>query len=818
MYADVILPLALSKLYTYSVPPELQNSVIPGIRVVVQFGKKKIYTAVIFRLHIEPPAEYTTKDIISVIDTMPVLNEHQLRLWQWIANYYMCSLGEVMKAALPAGLKLESETRIIMNPDFDSYSELNEKEYQLVSLLENKKAVSVNEASTILNIRHPSQLVNTLMLKKAVIVEEELKETYKPRCETFVSLYEGITEEQILSQMKILEKAPRQLDALMRYISLSGIFSSVKQRETKKAELIKSTGDNQAINNLIKKNIFRLYEKETGRLNDEPVITKPVNQLNSHQQEAYGRIAENFRDHNVVLLHGVTSSGKTEIYIHLIEEWLKKGKQVLYMLPEIALTTQIINRLKQVFGGRIGVYHSKFSDAERVEIWKNVQGFPGEKSFSVILGVRSSIFLPFSNLGLVIIDEEHENSYKQYNPAPRYNARDSAMILADIHGAKTLVGTATPSVETYHNADTGKYGLVELNHRYLDIMMPEIIVADLAEARRKKKLKSLFTEVLLDNISNSLSGNEQVILFQNRRGFAPYLECPACGWVPKCKNCEVSLTYHKTTGNLLCHYCGFTKPVPASCSACSNPVMQMRSFGTERIEDEIRIFFPEARVARMDYDSTHSRKSYERIINDFENRKIDILVGTQMVSKGLHFDNVNVVGIINADNMLNFPDFRAFERSYQLMAQVSGRAGRKHKRGKVIIQSSDPENPVILDVVDNDYVRFYNQQLKERKEYKYPPFYRIIIITLKSKNLQILNDAAMQFAINLQKQLGKKIYGPHLPLVSKIQNFHLKNILIKIEKGLSVSHIKDIIRKESGKVLADEKFKSVLLLYDVDPL
>jgi len=818
VFADVILPLALPCLYTYSVPFDLQNSVVVGKRVVVQFGKKKVYTAVVFHLHNDPPQEYTTKEIISVIDINPVVNLFQLKLWQWMANYYMCTTGEVMKAALPAGMKLESETRIVLNTDNIDYNNFDEKEIRLISCLENKKTISVNEAADILQLKHPLQVIESLLTKKAVIAEEELQDNYKARVEAYVTIWEGITEDQLLSYLRKLEKAPKQSDLLMKYISLSGIFGDQVTKDVKKSELRISANEYPAFNALIKKNILKVYEKEIGRLDQEDRILKGSNILNDQQHEAYDRIVECFNQHQVVLLHGVTSSGKTEIYIHLIEKCIKKGKQVLYLLPEIALTTQIINRLKLVFGRHIGVYHSRFTDAERIEIWKNVQDWPNEKSYKVILGVRSSLFLPFSDLGLVIIDEEHEYSYKQFNPAPRYNARDTAIILANIHGAKTLLGTATPSVESYYNAKTGKYGLVELNTRYLDIQMPEIVVADVAEARRKKKLKSLFTEQLLDCISDSLAKNEQVILFQNRRGFAPYIECPACGWVPKCMNCEVSLTYHKTTGHMLCHYCGFTRPVPDSCGACKNPVVQMRGFGTERIEDEVKLFFPDARVTRMDFDSTHSRKSYERIIGAFEDHKIDILVGTQMVSKGLHFDNVNVVGIINADAMLNFPDFRAYERSFQLMAQVSGRAGRTNKRGKVIIQTSDPGNTVILDVVENNYLRFYETQINERKECKYPPFYRIITIILKHKDQELLNEASISFTDSLNRHLPGRIFGPHVPLIGRIQNLFLKNILVKIERDLANQKVKETIRKEAGKLNSSEKFRYVQVVFDVDPL
>ncbi|MCX6256672.1 MAG: primosomal protein N', partial [Bacteroidia bacterium] len=737
-FADVILPLALQRCYTYAVPAEMSGLVSPGQRVLVQFGKKKIYTAIIYRLHNQAPENYEAKEISALIDEKPVVNKHQIALWEWMSSYYMCRLGEVMKAALPIGLKPESETKVMLNAEFNEFTGLNQREEMILSSLEKNKSISIQDIGKLIGLKHPEPIVSRLLSKKAVVIDEELKESFKPKLETYVETDRQLDEEALHVVFKKLEKAPRQLELLMKYITLSGIFGSDEKKEVKKNVLVPGTNERQAFTCLVKKGIFITYEKETGRLVQVENTIKAVNELNEYQQFALDEIRKSFEDKKVVLLHGVTSSGKTEIYIHLIAEYLKSGKQVLYLLPEIALTTQIINRLRQVFGSTVGVYHSKFPDSERVEIWFNTLYRDSVNNYKVILGVRSSLFLPFSDLGLVIVDEEHENSYKQYNPAPRYNARDAAIMLAGMHGAVTLLGTATPAIETYYNALSGKYGLIDLTRRYLDIKMPEIILADLAEAKRKKLLRSFFTETLLGHIADSLKKGEQVILFQNRRGFAPYLECPSCGWIPRCKNCDVSLTYHKSSGLMLCHYCDYTMAVPSSCAACAHPVVELRGFGTEKIEDEIRIFFPDARVARMDMDSTHSRRAHEKIIAGFENREIDILVGTQMVSKGLHFDDVNVVGIMNADAMLNFPDFRAFERSFQLMEQVSGRAGRKNKQGKVIIQTHDIHHPVISDVVKHDFAGFYKQQLSERKMYHYPPFCRLINIILKHASPEVV--------------------------------------------------------------------------------
>ncbi len=658
------------------------------------------------------------------------------------------------------------------------------------------------------------------MDKKAVILEEKLREIYKPKTETYIKLNDSIiSEKQLNEAFENLKRAPKQVHVLMSYIKLSGYFLNKKTLEVKKQLLIEESKASSAIvKSLVDKNILSEYNKTISRLNDDVKEQIEIKKLSEAQQKTHDEIQDQYSEKDVVLLHGVTSSGKTEIYIHLIKEQLDKGKQVLYLLPEIALTTQIINRLISVFGNRVGIYHSKFSDSERVEVYKNIIEPRDKIKYDIILGVRSSLFLPFSNLGLIIVDEEHENTYKQYDPAPRYNARDCSVVLAQMHKAKVLLGTATPSVESYFNAETGKYGLVQLTSRYQNIQLPEIHLVDILRARKKKEMKSIFSPALIDSIKDSLTINEQVILFQNRRGFAPYLECDMCGWIPYCTNCDVSLTYHRHKNELVCHYCGYTIRSPKTCKACGSAAVQTRGFGTEKIEDEIKIFFPDAKVARMDLDSTRKKNAYQTIIGEFEDGKIDILIGTQMVSKGLDFDNVSLVGILNADNMLNYPDFRAFERSYQLMAQVSGRAGRKNKQGKVVIQTSNPEHPILQFVLDNKYEEMYKSQLFERKNFKYPPFYKLIKISVRHKKQDVADKASHQLAVNLKKIFGKRILGPEPPVISRVQNNFIQNIILKIERERSYQKAKQLLYEQIINLITQDSFKSIHISIDVDPV
>ncbi len=817
-YADLIIPVPLPKLFTYAVPENLIPECEPGKRVIVQFGTKKMYTGVIKNIHNNKPV-YETKDILSVLDNSPVINNLQLKFWDWTAEYYMCTLGEIYKAALPAGLKLESETNIMLNDNAD-YSGISEKEEIVIGLLTNEDSLTINklEKETDFNVL---PVIKKLTDKNIISAEERIKKRYKPRFEEYIRLPKKMNDEKYLSEvLEKLKRAKKQSELLMNFIYLtkygSENFGGIKPAKIfLKKDVLKFCEATPAnLKSLVEKEYLISEKKEVSRLISEKYENVEFKDLNTFQLKALVKIKENFEKKDVVLLHGVTSSGKTEIYIKLIEEQLAEGKQVLYLLPEIALTAQITTRLEKIFGNKLGIYHSKFNDNERVEVWKNLQS----GKFKLILGVRSSIFLPFDNLGLIIVDEEHENTYKQYNPAPRYNARDASAVLAKLHNAKVLLGTATPSIESYYNAKVGKYALVELKQRYKDIKLPEIQIADTKEAKRKKQMKSLFAPKILENIKQTLENKEQIILFQNRRGFSPFTECETCGYIPKCEHCDVSLTFHKFTGQLVCHYCGYSEKATKVCKACESPTMTARGFGTQKIEDEIKVFFPDVKTARMDLDSTGSKKAYHKIIYDFENGNTDILIGTQMVSKGLDFDNVALVGIMNADNMLNFPDFRAFERSFQLMAQVSGRAGRKNKQGKVIIQTSDKNHPIIKNVIQNDYEAMFNSQLALRKQYKYPPFYRLIKLNISHKNKAVTDSAAENLAKNLISIFGNRILGPEYPVISRIKNRYIKTILIKIERKLSHRKAKELINLTINKVKENEKFKYVRFIADVDPM
>jgi primosomal protein N' (replication factor Y) (superfamily II helicase) len=826
LFADVLLPLPLPGYYTYRVPYEMNDLVQPGLRVVVQFGKKRIYTALIRKIHSDAPKVSDIKYTLSILENDPLVNEKQMQFWEWIASYYMCTPGEVMNAAVPAALKLESETKIMLNPAFDGdLSVLTEKEILIAEALTAQKVLTITDVTKIADQKKIIPLIKTLIEKNVIIPEEELISRYKPKTESFVKISKDYLDEEKLKEVfdKLERKAPKQLEILMH------IYSKMLQAKDKplrisRPEMLNTLNTSAAqLNALVKKGICEQYTLEISRLEEtgDPNGSSVI--LNEVQEQAYNEVTEGFAKKDIVLLHGITSSGKTEIYIKLIEEAVNKGKQVLYLLPEIALTTQIINRLRKAFGNKVGVYHSKFSENERAEIWNKVLLNASDKSeneatYQVILGARSALLLPFSDLGLVIVDEEHDSSYKQYEPAPRYHARDSAIFLAKMHGAKTILGSATPSIESYFNAKHNKYHLVEINKRFGNVMLPEIFVADVKEESRRKRMKSHFTPFLLEHIEEALKNKEQVILFQNRRGFSIRLECDICHWMPECKHCDVTLTYHKKSDQLICHYCGYTQNVPDHCPACNNNKILMKGFGTEKIEEELPVFFPGAKVMRMDLDTTRSKYGHQQIINDFEDRKIDILVGTQMVTKGLDFENVSVVGIMNADNMISFPDFRSFERSYQLMAQVSGRAGRKSKRGKVIIQTYNPYHSVIRYVIDNNYTAMYESQIAERNSFRYPPIYKLIQLTLKHKNAEKLNRSAREFAINLRKVFGGRVLGPEFPMVSKIRNEYIKNTLLKIEKDYSLVQAKVSLRKIIENFRNDPDHKGVRVVIDVDPV
>lgn len=818
-FVDVILPLPLNSCFTYALPETLAGNVQVGCRVVVPFGKKKFYTGIVQDIHCREPEGYEVKDVADVLDARPVLLASQFKLWDWVADYYLCTRGDVYKAALPSGLKLESETIVAFNPDFEPSGRLSDREQKVLSQLESEGETSVTCLEKSCGVKNMLTLVKSLLDKEAIMVKEELKRTYRPRTEVRVRLTAAARNEHRLHFFfdELQRRAPKQLDLLMRYLELSGSLGGSSVREVSKAELLQRAQATPAVfNGLVEKGILEIYKQEVGRLDNSAVADlQPLNPLNVHQEKAYHAIINVFHQKNVCLLYGVTASGKTEIYIHLIAETIRRGRQVLYLLPEIALTAQITARLRRVFGARLGIYHSKFPDAERVEIWqKQLSG----QDYDIILGVRSSVFLPFRRLGLVIVDEEHENTYKQQDPAPRYHARNAAIMLASYYGAKTLLGTATPSLESWYNVGTGKYGLVELKERYTQIQLPEILPVDIKELQHKKRMNGPFSPLLLQHIREALEQHAQVILFQNRRGFAPMVECHTCGWVPRCKNCDVSLTYHKGLRQLTCHYCGYTMPVPRRCPACEGTDLRSRGFGTEKIEDDIRALFPEARVARMDLDTTRTRAAYERILADFEQGRTDILIGTQMVSKGLDFEHVNVVGILNADTMLNYPDFRAYERAFQLMAQVAGRAGRKDKRGRVVLQTKSIDHPIIAQVMANDFEGMASGQLAERQMFRYPPYYRLVYVYLKHRDEALLDVMAHAMAERLRVVFADRVLGPDKPPVARVQTLFIRKIVVKIETTASLSRVRQWLVEVQREVQSDERFRSLLVYYDVDPM
>ena len=815
-FVDVILPLPLPKCFTYALSDEFEDTVQEGCRVIVPFGNKKFYTAIVASVHENAPTGYEVKTITTVLDNKPILLPIQLHFWEWIADYHLCALGDVYKAALPSGLKIESETIVEYNSDFEAEKRLSEKEQLILDLLSQVTEQTVTKLEKDSGIKNCLAVIKSLLDKEAIFVKEELRRTYKPKTEARVRLVGSADERRLHLLFDLLSRAPKQLALLMKYVELSGILGNDPLREVSKSELLQRAAVTPAVlNGLVDKKIFEVYYHKIGRLNEAESSLEPLHQLNTFQQKAFESITDSFKEKNVCLLHGVTSSGKTEIYIHLIAEAIRQGKQVLYLLPEIALTTQITERLQRVFGNKLGIYHSKFPDTERVEIWQKQLS---ETDYDIILGVRSSVFLPFKRLGLIIVDEEHESSYKQQDPAPRYHARNAAIVLAAMYGAKTLLGTATPAVETWYNTQLGKYALVELKERYKEIQLPEIITVDIKELHRKKRMTGQFSPLLVNHIKEALERKEQVILFQNRRGFAPMVECHVCGWVPKCQNCDVSLTFHKGINQLTCHYCGYTYQLPKSCPACESTDLQTKGFGTEKVEDDIKILFPEAHVARMDLDTTRTRTSYEKIISDFSEGKTNVLIGTQMISKGLDFEHVSLVGILNADTILNYPDFRSYERAYQLMAQVSGRAGRKHKRGRVVLQTKSISHPIINQVMTNDYEGMVGGQLAERQMFHYPPYYRLIYVYLKHKDESLLDGMARMMGEKLRAVFGNRVLGPDKPLIGRIQTLFIKKIVIKIESNISTHQVRDLLLQIQKEVLSDNHCKSLIVYYDVDPV
>ncbi len=813
-FLNVVLPIPLERLFTYKISEQEANFIQAGMRVAVPFGKSKIYTALAYNVHQEAPEAYEAKEIYQILDETPLVNAFQLKHWEWIAQYYMCTLGEVMRSALPSAFLLESETLVLPNKarvvnDLD----LKDDEFLVYEALQHQSALKVGEISGIVDKKNVLPLINRMVQKGIVLQKEELYEQYKPKMVRYVKLAEEFQQESKLEALlEELTRAPKQSQVVLSLFQI--------QTRTKKpipiADLEKESGCSRAvIKSLIDKSVLEEYHIRTDRVQHEEG-SKSVDDitLNDHQQEALQAIAKGFSEDRTVLLHGVTSSGKTEVYIKFIAECLEQGKQVLYLLPEIALTSQLISRLRSFFGTKVSVYHSKYSIHERVEVWNNVMG-NAEKA-QIVIGARSSLFLPFSNLGLVVVDEEHESSFKQFDPAPRYHTRDAAIVLASLHKAYCLLGSATPSVESMDNAKKGKYGYASIPYRYGEVLLPDISLVDIKEATRKKRMKGHFSETLINAITEALDEGEQVILFQNRRGYAPVVECTTCGHVAQCPNCDVSLTYHQHRDQLRCHYCGYHMALQQSCLACGSFTLDKKGFGTEQIQEELQQLFPEATTQRMDLDTTRGKYAYEKIITAFENQEMDILVGTQMVTKGLDFRNVSLVGIMNADSLLNFPDYRAHERSFQLLTQVAGRAGRTSKRGKVLIQTYNPYHQILQQVTTNNYEKMFAEQVYEREQFKYPPLVRIIKLTLKDRDFNKLNEASEWFATSLRNVLGQQILGPEYPPVSRIRREYLKNILIKIPRNQSLPQTKNSIKRIEKSFNAISKYKSVRLVYNVD--
>jgi primosomal protein N' (replication factor Y) len=809
---EVILPLSITGTYTYRVPFDMVSEIAIGKRVVVQFGKSKIYSAIIHQIHQNAPERYEAKYILEVLDENPIVNGVQLKLWEWISEYYLCNLGEVMQAALPAALKLASETKIIA-ADLETVNreELSDQEYLILDALDISSEIKVSDIVKLLGQKSVFPILKRLFDKGVIRISEQLNERYKPKKNTFVKLNPLFNNSESKKDLfDSLHRAPKQLDALLTLNQLSRIQESVSRKE-----LIESSGCGaSAFKALVDKEVFLLEEKVVSRLSIAELDELPELALSDIQSRALSEINNSFLEKGVILLHGVTASGKTLLYIQLIKEQLEKGNSALYLLPEIALTTQIIERLKVHFGDLIGVYHSRMNDQERAEVWKKI--LLGE--IRLVLGARSSVFLPFHKLGLIIIEEEHEVSYKQFDPAPRYHARDTAIFMGWLHKAKVLLGSATPSVESYYNAKAEKYGLVRLEERFGVAQLPAIEIVSLREEQKKKKVNPLFSAELLNSIEQALQKKEQVILFQNRRGHSPFLLCRICGYSPKCIHCDVSLTFHKSSGKLHCHYCGFKEDLLQVCPACGSTHIENKGFGTERIEEELAILLPEAKLGRLDLDSTRSKYSFERILSDFEEHRFDILIGTQMVAKGLDFGKVSLIGIINADSLLNYPDFRAFERSFSMLSQVSGRAGRRGVLGKVIIQAYDSKHRVLEQVVAHDYQAMFMTEVTERKKYAYPPFYWLIQIDIKHKTQESVLACANRLAMDLRQQFGERVLGPEQPLVGRIRTYYIQSILLKFERSsVSISKAKEALRNIILQYNSDKLNKGSFLQVDVDP-
>ncbi|MBR4505733.1 MAG: primosomal protein N' [Bacteroidales bacterium] len=818
-YVDVLLPLHLPGTYTYRVPRELNDEVAIGKRVVVQFGSKsdKMYSALVRRIHTTAP-KWKSKYVLSVLDEEPVVTQRQMEFWEWMAHYYMCYPGDVMAVAMPAGMKLASESAVSIHPDFDGeLSRLTKYELQIVNLLTEHPVMRVLDISRAIGVQKIMPLIRTMIEREVVVMDEELRERFVPRKSVYVRLAdEYATDEAQRALFDDLERHRRtkQVELLMQFLQMSHFGRELVAKRTLPA--------GSAMQTLVKNGILVTEERVESRLKEysDSDLT-PVSSivLNDEQQQAFAALRPDDKaggQKPVWLLHGVTSSGKTEVYIKLIDEQVRAGHQVLFLLPEIALTSQIINRLRCYFGDKVGVYHSRFSASQRVEVWRRTQA-SGEGRYQVLLGARSALFLPFNDLSLVIVDEEHDPSYKQQDPAPRYQARDAAVYLAHLWGARTVLGSATPSVESYHNAVSGKYGLAEMRQRYGGFSLPEVVCVDMKKEGREGHLRGHFSDTLLDAIREALAHRQQVILYQNRRGFALRLECDDCHHIPQCVHCDVSLVYHKASNSLRCHYCGYSIPVPAECPACHSTHLRMVGVGTERIEEDLQIFFPDARIARMDLDSTLQKNQYMELLNDFAERRIDILVGTQMVTKGLDFEHVSVVGVVNADNLINYPNFRSYERAFQQLTQVSGRAGRHGDAGKVIVQTYNPGHQILQKVEDNDYKGLYCDQDNERRVFRYPPYYRLVEVTLKHRESDVLNRAADWLAAQMRGLFGNRVMGPEYPLVSRVRALYLKTITVRFERTENIADAKSLMMQLADNLVKQDGWGRVSVHFDVDP-
>ena len=812
-FIEVILPLSLAKTFTYSVSEAEFLFLKKGMRVAVPFGKSKIYTALVIEIHNNQPTLYDAKDIHQILDEYPIVTEFQINHWIWIATYYMCAIGDVYRGAMPSALLLESETLITKKNDlFVDQSLLSDDEYLVFEALQQQSSLKVQDIMAILNKKNIFPVIQKLVDKNILVLQEEVQESYKPKLARYVRLHAKYdSNEGLKDLLDVLKKSNKQKEIVLNYFQLSA--SEKKPITVKKlVEVAQSTP--AIVKTLVNKEIFVEYFLQEDRINFAGQGREGELQLSVAQQLAFESIKENLKQKPVCLLHGITSSGKTEIYIKLIEDYLVTGKQVLYLLPEIALTTQLVGRLRTHFGNKVAVFHSKYSNNERVEVWNQV--LTNAEKAQIVIGARSALFLPFRDLGFIIIDEEHEQTFKQSDPAPRYHARDAAIVLANLHKAKVLLGSATPSIESFFNAKSDKYGYVEISERFGNVKLPEIELVDLKDKYFRKKMNGHFSDALIESITTALTLGEQVILFQNRRGYSPIIECITCGHVPHCDQCDVSLTYHKHKNQLRCHYCGYAIANPTHCHACSSIDLTTKGFGTEQIEQELITIFPNAKIGRMDQDTTRGKFGFEKIIDSFKNREFDILVGTQMLAKGLDFDNVNLVGIMNADNMLYHPDFRAFERSFQMMTQVAGRAGRSEKRGKVIIQTYNPNHNTIQQVTNTDYIGMYTEQLYDRQIYKYPPYFRIIKLTLKQRDFEKLKQGSMWLYQVLSQNLDMPVLGPEEPVISRIRNEYIRAIIIKIPQNVSVGNTKKTIQKILNSFEAVAQYRAIKVTTNVD--